>query len=267
MRGFVAAVGSASAALALVLGASALGADDKPAPSPAPVAAPQLTGRYKLNPAESDDARAKFREAMAQRRGDDEGGSGGGGGGYGRHHGGGGFGGGGMGGGFGGGGGRRGGWGGGGQSDSRRAGMRAAMDEAMDAGSVLTITQKDPEVVITYDDGRVLQLYADNRKVKADGDAPERQSYWEGEKLVSEVQVKNGPKIRESFVLDPATHALNSYVRLQLPMSDQPIIIHRLYDAAPPEGVGSAPLEGVGVTVTPDSAPAASPSPAASPAP
>jgi hypothetical protein len=258
MRSQIAAVTAAS--IALVFGptlSSSLAGEPTPAASPVP----ELTGRYKFNPTSSDDAHSKMREAMARRRGG-EGGEGGGGGmgGGGRHHGGGGgFGGGGMGGGGGYGGG---GMGGGGMgrrgrgergSDESRAAMRAAMEEATDPGDVLTVTQKDPEVVITFDDGRVHRLFTDDRKVK-EGDE-ESHTHWEGIKLVHETELEKGPKlkIREAYSIDPATHALHSTVRLELPMSSEPVIIHRQYDLAPPDGVG--------VTVTPESATPPSPAP------
>jgi hypothetical protein len=246
MRSQIAAAAAASMALAFGSTLSSARAEE-PTAAASPV--PELTGRYKFNPEKSDDARAKMREAMAQRRrGGFGGGEGGGEGGGGRHHGG--FGGGGMGGGMGGGGYRR---GGGGQgSDQGRAAMRAAIEEATDPGDVLTVTQRDPEVVITFDDGRVRRLFTDDRRVK--GTDQEAHTHWEGVKLVTETELKGGRKVkmRESYSIDPATHALDSTVRLELPMADQPVIIHRRYDLAPPDGVG--------VTVTPDSAPS-SPAP------
>lgn len=256
MKPHIAASAGAAVAIAVTLCLGAADADEK-ASAPA---APELTGRYQLNPNASDDARAKIHEAMSQGR---SGGEGGGYGGGGRHHGGGGMGGGGGygGGGYGGGGfggGGMGGHRGGGASDANRAGMRAAMEEASDAPAALTITQKGSEVDITYDDGRVLRLYSDNRKVDAQGDEPQRQSHWEGEKLVSEVQFKNGPKVRESYVLNATTHGLSTFVRFELPMSGKPVIIHREYDLATPEGVG--------VTVSaPATAPATDPGTPATP--
>jgi hypothetical protein len=237
----------AAAAAALALAGtlpSARAEDSTPAGSPAP----QLAGRYKFNPEKSDDARAKMREAMDRRRSGFGGGEGGG-----RHHGGG-YGGGppgGMGGGGGMGGYHR--RPGGPGSDEGRAAMRATMEDVTDPAEVLTITQKDAEVVITFDDGRVRRLFTDDRRIKTEN--TELHSHWEGEKLVSETEVKKGPKlkIREAWSIDPATHGLRATVRFDMPMSDQPVIVHRIYDVAP--------LEGVGVTVTPSEAPAGSAAP------
>jgi len=229
-------VGAGTAgAIVLALGLYGAGAEEKATP-----ATPQLTGRYKLNMKMSDDARAKIQEAMSHGSGEGGRPHGYGGGGPG----GGGYGGGGMGGGggYGGMGGRRG-------SEANRASMRAVLEEAEDAPEVITITQKGPEVTLTFDDGRVRRLYSDNRKMNAQGDEPVRQAHWEGEKLVSEVQFKNAPKVRESYVLDAATHGLSTFVRFEMMMSGRPVIIHRFYDLAP--------LDDVGVTVTP-----ADPSPA-----
>jgi hypothetical protein len=248
MRATIAMTVGAALALA-VSPAPAARAAEEPAPTASPSAAPRLTGRYKFDPQKSDDVREKMREAMANRRrgfggpgggGPGGGGPGGGGGGWGG-------GGGGMGGGgFGGGGmgrhhgpGREGG-------DDQRGAMRQAMEEATDPGEVLTITEKGPEVTIAYDDGRVRQLFTDGRKI--DGEDAERESRWEGDKLVSETTLKKGPKlkIREAYSIDPVTHALRATVRLEVPMADEPVIVHRIYEVAP--------IEGEGVTVTPEDA-------------
>jgi len=249
-----------TAATIFVAAALVVGADDKtqgpnPPPSPSPAAAaspspskPSLAGRFKFNPDKSDDARAKIREAMAQRRQASGGGGGGGFGGGGMGHrgfgggGGGGYGGGGY------GGGRRGGNGqDGSQSDPQRSGTRALMQEATDPGSVLTITHSDPELTITYDDGRVLTLYTDGRKVKPDDGGPERQTKWEASRVVSDVKAsKGGAKLKEAYSIDPQTAGLDIILRFELPYLDDPVIIHQHYDAAPLD----APQD-PGVTVTP----------------
>jgi hypothetical protein len=211
----------------------------------APAEKPQLGGRWKLNPDKSDDARAKMREAMAHRHSSGDGSSGGsgGGGGYGGGHGGGGhMGGGGMGGGghMGGGmggGHRSGGSGSGGAqpSDDKRAAMRAAMDDILEPGDVLTITQQDPDVTVTADDGRVRHYFADGRKVKGKDGAPEQTTKWDGPRLVVESKIDSGPTIKESYTVDGDGKALQLTARILMPSSDTPVIIHKQYDLAPVE--------------------------------
>lgn len=211
----------------------------------APAEKPQLTGRWKLNPEKSDDAHAKMKEAMAAGRraagegggpggGPGSGGSGGGYGGGGRHMGGGG-GGGHMGGGMGGGRPPGGPGSGGGASDEKRALARAAMDDVLNPGEILTITQKEPEVIITSDDGRVRTLYTDGRKVKGKDGAPEQTTRWETGRLLSESKIDSGPTIRESYSIDAESKALKVTAFIQMPRSETPVIVHMHYDAAPPE--------------------------------
>lgn len=238
------------------LGALAVGPSpslaQEPAAAPAatapPAEKPQLTGRWKFNPDKSDDARAKMKEAMAAAHrgsGDGSGQTGGHGGGYGGG-GGGHMGGGHMGGGGGMGGGHRGGGMGGGRppggqgqgggmSDEKRALARAAMDDVLNPGAVLTITQKDPEVTITADDGRVRTLYTDGRKVKAKDGAPEQTTKWDAGRLVCESKVDSGPTIRESYSIDPESKALKVTALIQMPRSETPVVVHLQYDTAPPE--------------------------------
>lgn len=237
----LAAVGVAAAGSSLAQDATS------PAPSPVPAETPQLVGRWKLNPDKSDDARAKMRDAMAARRrqnsgGDSGGSSGGSGGGYGGgghmgggHMGGGGMGGGGhMGGGMGGGH-RSGGSGGSQQSDDKRAAMRASMDDVLEPGDVLTITQKNPDVTVTADDGRVRNYFADGRKVKGKDGAPEQTAKWDGGKLDVMSKIDSGPTIHQTYSLDPDGKALQLTARILMPNSETPVIIHRQYDLTPSE--------------------------------
>ncbi len=210
----------------LMTGRWAASGDEKATPA---ADQPNFTGRYKLNPEKSDDARAKMHEAMANgRRGGSGGGGGhGGGGGTGRGR---------------GGSGRGGGMGGGrsgGGSDRRPQGeqtgfMREEMDEVMEPGKILTIVQSGAELTITADDGRVRQIYTDGRTVKI-AEGIEKKSHWEGERVLTETKVEKGPKITDVYALDAVTKALLQTVRVELPNAEKPVVIHRVYDAAPPE--------------------------------
>jgi hypothetical protein len=139
------------------------------------------------------------------------------------------------GGGMGGGGHRSGGYGGGQPSDEKRAAMRATMDDILEPGDVLTVTQHDPEVTVTSDDGRVRQYFADGRKIKGKDGAPEQTTKWDGPRLVVESKIDSGPTIKESYTVDGDGKALQLTARILMPSSDTPVIIRRQYDLAPAE--------------------------------
>jgi hypothetical protein len=184
---------------------------------------PRITGRWKLDPEKSDDARARMRAAREEGQGDDDRGGGHGGrwGGRGTGRG--------M------GGGSRGGRVAGHQSEEERAAMRDAMDDVMQPADVLTITQGEGDVTIARDDGRTLRLYIDGRKAREADGAIERTTRWDGPRLVSEIKVGDGPKITESWWLAAEGKQLQASIRLQMPRGDREVVINRVYDSAPPE--------------------------------
>jgi hypothetical protein len=179
---------------------------------------PSLTGRWKLDPEKSDDARARMRAVREEGQGDDGRGGGRGGRGSGR--------------GMGGGphGGRM-----AGQKSEEQAAMQDVMDDVMQPADVLTITQGERDVTIARDDGRTLRLYADGRKAKEANGAVERTTRWDGPRLVSEIKVGDGPKITESWWLSADGKQLQASIRLQAPRGDREVVINRVYDSAPPE--------------------------------
>jgi hypothetical protein len=185
--------GVVAGALALGAGfAEAARADDKsekPADTPLVRAEdrvdantrPDFSGTWRLNEDLSEDPRTKMQEAG--------GGHGGRGGGVGRG-GGGGEGGGGFGG-MGGGGGRRGMGGGGGRRGGGDSGERSGdgasrLGETLAAQKVLTISHKDPELVIRDLNGRSRTFFTDARKVeeeRSEGTA-KIQTKWKGRSIV-----------------------------------------------------------------------------------
>jgi len=200
---------------------------------------PVLTGRWKLDPEKSDDARAKMQDAMGGGRqggdGDGSGGQGGrghwgGGGGGGGHWGGGG--GGHWGGGHGGGGYHGGSNGGNRPSEEERAAMRNVMEDVMRPADVLTVTQGDGEVTMARDDGRTTRLFPDGRK-DANGSL-ERKTSWDGLRLVSETKGKSGSTVTETWWLSPDGHALQSSVHVKM-ASGRDVLINRMYQSAPPQ--------------------------------
>jgi hypothetical protein len=223
-----------------------LRADDPP-PPPAPQAADKaapggttLSGHWKLNVQESEDARQKMKEAM---QGRDSGGSsgGGGGGGYGRgggggggygRGGGGGFGGGG-GGGFGGGGRRSGGGGGGSSSGSTRdpQGARALL---FTAPKELTVTQTATEVAILDQDGLMRALHPDGKGYKSDTGEEEIKTKWESDHLVVETKAKGGTKLTETYGLDAQKHQMT--IVLNSEGGSRPALsVRRVYDEQKPD--------------------------------
>jgi hypothetical protein len=180
---------------------------------------PSVTGRWKLDPEKSDDARARMRAVREEGRGGD--GRGGGRGGR--------WGGRGM------GGGPHGGPMAGRQSEEEQAAMQDVIDDLMQPADVLTITQGERDVTIARDDGRTLRLYADGRKAREANGAVERTTRWDGPRLVSDIKIGDGPKITESWWLSADGKQLQTSIRLQMPRSDREVVIHRVYDSAPPE--------------------------------
>jgi len=127
--------------------------------------------------------------------------------------GGGGYGGGGRGGGYGGGGGGYGGgsYGGGGSRGGGRGEGAAEEREAManysrtllQPAKQMTIVPHDTSLAIAYDDGRTLTLEAMNKKVSGRAENGfvkyTRKSRWDGEVMLSEVEIENGPKFDEKY--------------------------------------------------------------------
>jgi hypothetical protein len=181
-------------------------------PAASPVAEtlekPKLVGHWKLNAEESEDARAKMREAMGGRRPGD-GGMGGGGFGGGRGSFGGGRGG------FGGGGrggfdGRGGGGGGGEESDERRGDMRSLLEPP----ETLLISQDGQEIAIDPGTGAPLRVVPDGKTTKRDG-ATQVKARWSGDELVVSSERKGGARLTPSYMLVPEKHQLHVTTHLE----------------------------------------------------
>lgn len=197
---------------------------------------PDLSGRWVLNQAASDDAREKLQGVVGGRAG----------GGGGRP---GGRGGGGAGGRVGGAGGRAGGAGGraggfGGRSDAGQAGeMRDTLRGLAIAPPLLIIAQRESEVTITGADGHAQVLRPDGRKVKeklpAGGDL-ERVTKWTGGTLVTETKSRAGLKITQAYSRGDGPSLLVT-LRLEIPRVGRPVQIRRMYDVATAAEVAATP--------------------------
>jgi hypothetical protein len=185
-------------------------------------ASPSLSGGWTLNKDLSDQA-----PAATSAPPDSPGRSGGGGrgGGFGGRRGGGGF-----------GGGRGGGSAGGGNGSSTAnsadaARVREVMSDLMKPPAHWVITQTDTLIIMTDQDGRTLRLSPDNKKIKNDDTKTERQTKWDGGKLVSEITGLPVGKITETYSVDQELHQLR--LATQIGDGKQARTLVHVYDADP----------------------------------
>ena len=142
--------------------------------------------------------------------------------------------GGGMGGGRGGSGGGRGGYGGGGQSQEERQKMRDMMQAIFQAPERLTIVGGDGGVLITDDQGQVQRLNPDGKKAKdtVNGQAINRTTKWDGDKLVTETDAGGSAKIVQTYTVAADAHQLTVASQMASSRSGgrTPREIKRVYD-------------------------------------
>jgi hypothetical protein len=181
-------------------------------------ARPDLSGAWRLDPAQSEDARAKLRELREERGGRGGGRMGRGGGGRPM------------------GGGGRGGPGAGGAPGGRGEGLR----ELLEAPPALTVTQTATEITVLEEDGRLRALHPDGRAYK-DSSGREVKTRWtEAGELVTETKGERG-RVVETFAVskDPARLS----VTLLLDLRGQPLAIRRVY-VRPEAAPAPAPMTG-----------------------
>jgi len=225
---------SVAAGLALLAAAaSGAGQSAEQSKTPSPTdSQPTLSGTWKLNRDESDDAREKLRSAIQDRQ---QNGSSGG---MGRN---GGMGGGGMGGGIGMGipgigGGMGGGMGrpGGGQhGGSGSDEQHARLHDLVRAPDQVTVAQKGPEIDFTDTENHVRTLFTDSRKVekpKKDSAQTQVKAHWEHETLVTEEKGPNGEKISHSYEVTNEGKQLADTLTLESKKLNTPVIIRSVYD-------------------------------------
>jgi hypothetical protein len=184
-----------------------------------------IVGAWTLNKDLSDAPQARSPSSNgggtnAGRGGGGRGGGGGGGFGGGRRRGGGGFG---------------GGQGAGGnQSPDDVQRMRDAMRAITDPPNHLTITQGDSLVIITTGDGQTTRLSPNGKKIKEENTKIDRKTKWDGGKLVSEINGLGPNTITETYAVDDEHHQLGVTVVMDGSRGQQPVTIHRVYDADTP---------------------------------
>jgi hypothetical protein len=193
--------------------------------SKAPTAGdPVLSGTWKLNRDESDDAREKLRSAVQDR--DQNGPMGG--------HGG-------MGGsgvgigipGIGGIGRSRGGPGGQRGSGTGSEDQRSRLRSLVEPSDQIKIVQKGPEVDVTDSDSRVRVLFTDGRKIektKKDSIQTEGKARWDHRTLVTEEKGPDGEKISYSYEILAEGKQLADTLTLETKHLNTPIIVRSVYD-------------------------------------
>ena len=194
-------------------------------------ARPKLTGRWQLNKALSEDARAKM-EAARGRGGDrgmpPGGGMGGPGGGSG-----------GPGGGMGGRPGGTGGGRGGGMSGERPGGREGGpggmrVQALLNPPQVLTITGNDTELTFDAGDDVLVRYHLDGKKYKQEGGSLEVKAEWKRTELAIETKPTEGSgKVTTTYSLLPESGRLQIVTRLEGPRGGDPISVKRVYDPAP----------------------------------
>ena len=175
-----------------------------------PSVAQNLAGKWTLNKGQSEDARAKMREAGG---GGHRGGGGGGRGGFG----------GGRGGRWGGGQGRP---GGGTRPDGEAAG---AMHGFFEPPETLSIARNGDEIAVN-DGERIVILHPDGRKTKTDDGKTEMIAQWRGAELVVESRTERA-KITTVYMAVPDKRQLDVTSRFE-GSRGEPITARRVYDAA-----------------------------------
>lgn len=172
---------------------------------------PNLSGRWRLNPEQSDNARDKIQQARQTERstGATEEGAG-----------------------------RRGGPGGRGgtghgpghpseSSPAGRPGTRPDIEAFLSAPSEVAITHTDSVITILEKDGRVRVLQLDAQPHASEGGTAQVTSRWNGNQLVVETVRSGAPKITETFRLDSDGSQLTVVMRLEGRLA---VSLRRLYE-------------------------------------
>ena len=82
---------------------------------------------------------------------------------------------------------------------ARREAMQTAMEDLTSAPYRMTVVTADDEVVLTFGDGRVVRLIADNREhAGIAGTAMEvkRRTRWQGTQLVTQIELQSRTKLK-----------------------------------------------------------------------
>ncbi len=75
-----------------------------------------------------------------------------------------------------------------------REAMQSAMKDLMTAARRLTVVETEREVLLTYDDGRVVRLIPDDREhagIAGNSMQVKRRTKWNGEKLLTRIELQS----------------------------------------------------------------------------
>ena len=77
--------------------------------------------------------------------------------------------------------------------------MQSAMKDLMTAARRMTIVETEREVLLTYDDGRVVRLIPDDREhagIAGSSMQVKRRTKWTGEKLLTRIELQSRMKFK-----------------------------------------------------------------------
>jgi hypothetical protein len=116
---------------------------------------------------------------------------------------------------------------------ARRQAMANYMRESMEASKQLTVVVREGSITITDADGHVLALKTDGKKTEErTGNGLlklSRRAYWDGDKLVHEVEIERGAKIVRSYELSPGGTQLQLTTKVENARG-RPMSLLRVYE-------------------------------------
>lgn len=105
---------------------------------------------------------------------------------------------------------------------------------AMEASHQLTIVVHDDSVSMTDAEGRMLSLKTDNKKIEERAQNGlvklTRKARWDGEVLVYEVAVENGPTLIRRYELSPGGTQLQVSTKIEGMRGSRPVTLVREYE-------------------------------------
>jgi hypothetical protein len=128
---------------------------------------------------------------------------------------------------------------GGGRSEGGRGGgespeAREQLQQQFEAQRTLLIVQRDNELNVTDNEGRVVTLKADGSKVMEEraGTTIERRTKWDGRTLVTEVKLAGGVKATQTYTKVDEGLQLVVTTKVEGGRLPKPVEFKRVYDQA-----------------------------------
>jgi hypothetical protein len=135
-------------------------------------------------------------------------------------------------------------WGGGGPYGGNRGGGLCddndvnlqRMQEFIYPAKSITLSMKEPAIILTDDRSRRLVFYTDGRKLAKSNSDDNREiaAHWEGRRLVSQERSPDGGGLRRSFDLSQDGRQLYQTVDLDQTRSRAEVVIRYVYDIGKP---------------------------------